>query len=319
MTCHRDIDALWAAFRSTLPTECQQDAHELPVTLRLAPLAGVPWSEVFKHEVTLGVPAMLAPALPQVSPSMVRSALLAHMLAVIEAFCTDRIEDGQVESSPELSRLVGLIRAARDRAIEGLGFFEPSPYLLAESRTMASITTERALLTEGVGLSFYEYLVVSLGKQNAYFPASLALARAAGYGARQQAALLRMLQGLVLGLQFQDDVVDWEDDWHQGGAWAVGLSRSVQLDESSPDRATEPDTPQRLVFRSGVLERMLWLAYRRYREARRLATALGAHRIAAWARQQEVQAADLARNEAEHAGYAVRAHKLAHWAAEVLA
>jgi hypothetical protein len=64
---------------------------------------------------------------------------------------------------------------------------------------------------------------------------------------------------------------------------------------------------------------MLARALIHFRTARRLAAALGAHRLAAWTRLLESRMTLLVAAEARSPGYAVRAHALAAWAGEVLA
>jgi hypothetical protein len=170
-----------------------------------------------------------------------------------------------------------------------------------------------------VPLSFADYAKLSLAKQAAAFPASVALAKAAGWGGRRENAVRHVLRGIVLGLQFQDDVVDWEEDWRKGGAWAVCLggglgTRAGAVRDGKPDLTMA----RRQVHRSGVLAMMIELARWRYREARRLADFLGADGLSDWARAQERAAAELAEREGDSAGYAVRAHQLSGWATEVI-
>jgi hypothetical protein len=64
---------------------------------------------------------------------------------------------------------------------------------------------------------------------------------------------------------------------------------------------------------------MLGESHRNYRAARMRASVLGLHQLASWASDKETRAAHLAKMEREHAGYAVRMHALAPWAAEILA
>jgi hypothetical protein len=37
-----------------------------------------------------------------------------------------------------------------------------------------------------------------------------------------------MLESIGVGLQLHDDVIDWEEDWARGGAWAVALARGLR-------------------------------------------------------------------------------------------
>ena len=195
----------------------------------------------------------------------------------------------------------------------------PSPYEQAERTALASIHTERILLEHCRSLSFDDYAQLSRGKQAVAFPASLALAAASGWEDRQVIAVERVLEGIVLGLQYHDDVVDWEDDWKKGRSWAVCLCRNV-LGEGyvPPQEVGRPEEVRQQVHQSGVLHTMLNMARRSYRQAAGLSSVLGVTRLASWAREQERAMAKLAAHEADSAGYVVREHLLFNWAMEVL-
>jgi hypothetical protein len=130
------------------------------------------------------------------------------------------------------------------------------------------------------------------------------------------------LSGVWLGLQFEDDAGDWEDDWKRGqGAWAVSLARrrlEAVKEQRSEDRPTEPDLIRRRVLGMRVLYFMLRGARHQYRAASRYSRLLGAQRLDAWARQRTDRLNEILPLEERHAGYVVRAKKLSAWAAEVL-
>src|SRR5581483_1548938 len=112
-----DIDILYEAFRTRLSPPLRDYARGLAKALELAPSADVPWSAVFKHEITLGAPRLIAQAMPSIPGARLGSALLSHMLSIIEAFGTDRIADGQVPATPELLELLSAMQSARDAAL----------------------------------------------------------------------------------------------------------------------------------------------------------------------------------------------------------
>ena len=314
-----NVDAIWTAFCGTLPPDLQPEARALARGVGLVPLADVPWSNIFKNEVTLAAPALFATAMAQATPQMVVAATTAHMLAVIDAFATDRMLDRQATDSPRMSRLLEHVRAERDRAMRELTGRAASPYREAEYSAVCAINTERILLEHALSLSFSDYYQLSFAKQAVAFPASLALARVAGWDSRRERAIERVLGGIVLGLQFHDDVVDWEDDWKKGGSWAVSLSRGLGIrDIAFHGGKPDMESVRRQVHRSGVLATMMTLARWRYRKAARLAAMLGADRRSRWAREQELSAVELAKHESNSAGYVVRAHQLSSWAMEVL-
>jgi hypothetical protein len=64
---------------------------------------------------------------------------------------------------------------------------------------------------------------------------------------------------------------------------------------------------------------MLERGSRHFRASARLASALGAERLATWTRSQQRRLEEITLRERESSGYAVRARQLHAWATEVLA
>jgi hypothetical protein len=311
------VDDLYADFASSLGGELAEHARDLPRALRLAPSANAPWSAVFSHEITLGAPALFAEAMLGVSLLTVRDATLAHMLGVIDAFGTDRIEDGQVEATPALTAVLERIRRKRDsawgRILEGSWGDSVVDPTAADWVTNHAILTERALLTSKEPVGFTTYESIALAKQSAGLVASVALARAAGWSPRRRLATRRTLESIALGLQMHDDVVDWEDDQSRGGSWVMALVRGDR------DPAMDPQGLRPAVLKSGVLEVLLRRARWHMRAAAARAHALGAERLASWARGREERLSRLVDAESRSPGYAIRVNALSAWATEVLA
>ncbi|WP_434047224.1 MULTISPECIES: hypothetical protein [Sorangium] len=225
------VDELYKAFWRTLPGMLHAEAQGLAHTLGLTPSRDVPWSAVFSNEFTLAAPALLADAMPGVRGATVQDALLAHLLAVIEAFATDGIQDAQVRPTWQLEALLAHARRARDEALRRVapGVADPAiDFARADEATLLAIEAERALLASGEPAGFSRYYALSLAKQRVGFPASIALAHAAGWTAAQREVLSRMLSSVWLGLQLHDDVLDWQDDYQRGGAWAVVLASELR-------------------------------------------------------------------------------------------
>ena len=318
----RSIDALYSGFVNTLPAVLRPLANDLPHGLGLAPTAGLPFSAVFSHEVTLEAPVLIAEAFPRASGELVRTATLGHALSVIEAFATDRLEDSQVRSTPELLEILEYIRSARDAVLEQISAGGARLVRDADRTTREAIRQERELVGRVDAASFDDYRRISLAKQAVGFPASVTFARAAGATESQVEEVRRALSGVWLGLQFEDDAVDWEDDWRRGhGAWAVSLARrrlEAVKEHRTEDRPTEPDLIRRRVLSMRVLYLMLRAARHQYRSAWRYARAARLRRLAEWAEQRSLRLDRILPLEEQHAGYVVRARKLAPWAAEVL-
>jgi hypothetical protein len=316
------IDALYAGYVNALPAPLRAAARELPHVLKLAPAPGKSWSEVFSNAVTLEAPRLLADGLESARPEQVRTAVLAHGLAVIEAFGQDRIADRQVTSTPLLLELLSKFREDRDALLHELWPASVADARAADQETQAAILEERSLLSRISAVTFAEYRRISLSKQAVGFPATVALAHAVGAPAARVEQLKRILSGVWLGLQFEDDAGDWEDDWRRGGgAWAVSLARrrleAVGSDRSD-ERPTEPDLVRKRVLKMRVLYLMLRDARHQYRTAWRHARVVPVPSIVSWTEQRQARLDNLLPLEDRHAGYVVRAIKLGFWAAEVL-
>jgi|CZKU01.1.fsa_nt_gi hypothetical protein len=322
MNVHELVDELFEVFADRIGEPLGAGARDLPRALSLAPVS-VPWSRVFSHEVTLGAPALFAEAMPAVDPAVLRNAVLAHLLAVVDAFGTDRIEDDQIVASPTLFAVLGQARRERDRAMGRVfgGAVPPEfDFRAADALTMCAIRRERAVLLSGRPVDLETYERAALDKQCAGIVASVALARAAGWSPARCRTVRLILESISLGLQLSDDVVDWEDDLGRGGAWAVSVMKGSQPPASGVMKiAGGPESIRTQVLQSGVLGSILVRAWVHMRRARRRASVLGARKLAAWSAGQERKLRSLAAAEIRNAGYAVRAKALAAWACEVLA
>jgi hypothetical protein len=265
---------------------------------------------------------MIAEGFPKAQPELVRRAVLGHALSVIEAFGYDRVADGQVQRTPELLALLEHLRSARDSVLEKVLPGSSGMARIADQETRDAIREEHALLARVGPASLGDYQRISLAKQALGLPASVALALAAGATESQVEEVKRTLRGVWLGLQFEDDAVDWEDDWRRGqGAWAVSLARrklEAVREQRPDDPPTEPDMIRRRVFATRILYALLRLSRHQYHSAWRYARIVGGTRLAAWAEKRKIRADELLLLEDKHAGYVVRSKKLAAWAAEVL-
>lgn len=314
------IDELWEDFARGLPADLRADAAALSVSLRFTSSADPRWSRAFAHEITLGAPLLVAEGMPSVPAALVRDAARAHLLAMVEAFGTDRLLDGQLDLNPAIPRVIEAARAARDAALARVlpaavsaGDLDLT-YTRADHEMAAAMREEDAVFRGGEPASWPRYLRVARSKKRVARPASLSLAVAAGWDARRRRALSRLLDAVCVALQIDDDVIGWEADLYRGGAWAASLAAQVPFRSDPRDRKTVPVSARRLVSESGALLRMVQQSVRSFRAARRLAGALGLTRLAAWARAREAHAADLVNREAATPGIAGRAHDLAGWA-----
>lgn len=318
----RLIDHLYEAFRTTLPDHLRYEASCLAHTLGLAPSPKIPWSAVFGHPITLTAPLMVAEAMKGIPPRHVRDAVLAHMLAVIEAFGSDRVEDRQITPTARLVELLAEMRDARDEALERVAPGVSDPHLdfsAAWKSARGAAALESAIFANDYAVDIEGYVQLSADKQRFAYPASIALAYAAGWTEDMREALRQMIMAIALGLQIHDDVMDWNDDHARGGAWAVALAHWTHNHVSASERETMRPGVQSLVLQTGVLVQMLASARQQFRIAEQCATALDLPQIAGWCEERAGKMEDLARGEAAYPGYAARSRVLSSWIREVIA
>jgi hypothetical protein len=312
------VDDLYEEFASGLGGDLAGHARDLPRALRLVPVRNARWSAAFAHEITLAAPALFVDALPGVSILMVREAVRAHMFSVIDAFGTDRIEDGQVSLAAETLTVLERMRSERDTAIARLASAAPDVRIdpsAVDRVTARAMLRERQLLRPGTKVDLATYEKVSLAKQSAGVIATSVLARATGCSPARHRAIQSTLESVAMALQMHDDVVDWEDDQARGGSWVVSLMRGL-APPSPDDTGGAPLRAQ--VLGSDVLLRMLRRSRWHMRAAAIRARALGATSVAAWAKARAETLASLVAAESRSSGYSIRSHALSAWATEVL-
>ncbi|MEM9694788.1 MAG: hypothetical protein AAGA56_19730, partial [Myxococcota bacterium] len=320
------VDARYRRMLAGLPPALRLPAEQLPYRLGLVPAPEITWGSVFHHRITLEAPAVIfegllaTPGLPTFTP-----VADAHLLAIVDAFATDRVMDGQLREGVELGELLEVLsrlREVRDRRLKEVDADAASAFHEADDRARDAMDRERHALSGRIPVGFDAYEAISFAKQAPAFPACLALARAldpAGHLPRRVHAVLR---AIVLGLQFYDDVLDWEDDRERGGAWAVCLALH-RLQASLEERAdvqsarlTRDIRP--LVLSSGTLHAMLLFAGQQFRIAATLAGSLGAVELHAWAAERAGYIEALAEKEKVSPGMAIRMHRLRHFRSEVI-
>jgi hypothetical protein len=299
---HEGIDRTYARFVRELPADLAAIAHDLPHRLGLTPNPGTPWSRIFNNGAVLGLPMLLLADPSRVPPEITRTAAAAHLFAIIGAFARDRIDDGQVVVGLRERAIIDRLDRARDAALAPLRALAPAfirDFGWAERMTAESVAEERATAAGQEPATLARYLAVAWKKQGLAFPAALAAAAAAGLPAEAQRQVEAVAAGAALGLQYRDDVVDWEDDLVHGFAWAPAVFASA---------AAAPAPISTLAARlhaSGGLVRMLGMSSAAFGSAANAAAALGAEALATWAREQAELTAELARHEAVSPGFAV--------------
>lgn len=314
------VDGLLAEFCGSFAGALREEARRLPFTLGFAKDPSVPWSRVFNHEVTLAAPAMVAEAMPDVPLDAVKHALIGHALAVIEAMGTDRIEDGQVNPTAALCKVLGAARSIRDEhlLLVARGERRMLDPAVIDHEFNDAIRLEREILVGQRPVDFELYEAISKRKQVCGLMGCDALAVRAGWEERRRAALRRVILGVALGLQLYDDVVDWEEDAAHGRSWVLALVLSQKRALRPWPAPVDPYEHRARVLASGVLARMLRRCRLHFRAAARRARAVGTSRLAAWCGERAELIGQLAEREVQSPGFVIRARALAPWARTVL-
>jgi hypothetical protein len=285
------------------------------------PPKGTLWSELVSHRLTWLTPGIVADAMPRADADIVLAATSAHVLALSEGAAIERVKGGTLTPSRELGEVLEHLRRARDKLIARVGRtpIGIQGYVPAALVTSRAMSEGRALLASPGGVPLSAYRRVTRDKWRLALPAPLVLAHAAGWTTDEKRSLETMLVTLWTAMQICDDVLRWERDLIRGGAWPAALIGEHADDPTWPPEETRGVPLRKRVHRSGVLARLLREAQRCFSVGGDRANALRLHDVALWAKNRENYIDRLAEAEDEHAGYAVRAHALAPWVAEVLA
>ncbi len=304
------VDELYEAFTRTLPPTLARAAEGLAATLHLVPQAGIPWSQVFQHEIVLAAPALLAPAVPHVAQEVVRQATQTHLLAVVHAFARDRVLDGEAKPQATTLALLDALRNARDAALaEVLGRDgEDASLRYDDDDAERAFADERVILAGEGEADFATYREIARRKQGAAYPATVALACAAGWSRTDLGRVRAVLEGIALGLQMYDDAVDWPKDFARHASWAATVAGASGLPTGAASDA---------VRASGILPRLVEEGRAELAHAAADARGMKAHAIADWAHGREIALERIAAEEKNAPGYAARAIALGGWMNEV--
>jgi hypothetical protein len=174
----------------------------------------------------------------------------------------------------------------------------PMTFASATEQLRRAVVHEREVLEGRRAPSWALYREVSSKKQALSFPASVVAARAAGWTAEDEQLVHDVVEGVALGLQYRDDVVDWMEDHERGASWAVALS--------ARSRAEDVTTLAEVLHDRRILVRMLEMSRDEFMRASGAAAALGATQVARWAAGQAELTDYLARDERSDPGATVR-------------
>lgn len=294
------IDATYEAFCAALPPRIGRLARRLALDLGLAITPQVPWSRCFPDAVVLGLPRLLVEGHEgETERSILGAAAVAHMLAIVGAYGQARVDDGTASST--VSSVLEVTRRARDQALARLTdrVGQARDFAWAEAEVMRAQAEGQEVFAAGERVDLERYLRVALQRRALVFPASQAMAAAAGWGARDRVKVHAAIEAAALGLQIREDVSLWMDDELRGGSWAV-----VVAGRRRPGGSIV--ALQRRLAAEGRLCALLRIAADAFRRSADAAAALGAVGFASWGSSQALLTEGLAEDEAAVPGATVR-------------
>lgn len=314
------VDAVYEAFVQKLPRSNREIAERLSDVLGLAP-AGVAWSRVFAHEITFAAPSLVASGMPSLHASVVREAVLAHMLLVLEGMLREGLATGGVERSAGIERLLAQMSTARDQAASFMTVAvcaHESHFDLALNRFEQAIAVEQSVLEPLEPLDFGLYDRIVSAKQALLLPAPDALALRAGWSDARRHRLRQVLTLAGSAMRMYQDVVGWEEAQMRGGSWTLVLARRRASVGSAGVSQPVPASTRVEVLESGVLPDLLQRALRNLVAAAKLARRAGLPELDEWAKAHALSFEELHRAELRYPGYAARAKELRGWAETIL-
>lgn len=176
---------------------------------------------MFHNPITRTLPGAVAEAFPTVTPVHLRRLGLAHVLCLALAFLDDRLNDDDVAFSRDLNLLKRSMEAemqARLSEVVGThaGYWRAArqalrDYAVAHVREAADWRGGRA-----EDDSHARYARAAAGKLAPARLSALAVAILGGASTSVQTRITRAVDECVIGLQYVDDVDDWEEDYRRG-------------------------------------------------------------------------------------------------------
>lgn len=291
------VDALFDGFVAKLPRKLKAPARDLPRRLGLTSVKNTPWSAVFSNPAVLGLPSLvLANGRCPCSPATLHAAARAHLMATIGAIGITRIDAGQVSVTSVTAELVSQVQRLRNAALNHLDQGDaPVTWNWAQRQVWGASLGERTVFRGNEPATWESYRAIALMKQGLALPAILAAAKAEGWSSEVQQLAGEAIRGVMLGLQYRNDVLNWCEDHVRKASWAVALL---------PPETAEIPVERRLAAH-GVLVKMLELSRDAFERANVAAAALEAGHLAHWTAQQASLTGGLARMEAHCPGAAV--------------
>ncbi len=314
------IDSVFDEFSSLLGDGLREAAEELPELLEMAP-AGTAWSSIYAHPLPLAAPACVADPRKSLPEPIVREAVKAHMMAVIEAVVRERREIGAIKMTRRLEDLLVQFRLYRDRAaanIPGNGGAPSAAFDFALQHLEQVLSLEAQLHEDQGPANLAVYERFAAGKHAPWLPASDLLAQACGWPRARRLQLRELIVAVGVGWRAYADVVEWEAAETHGVSWAVLLARGLSANKGDGGKATLGSSVRREVLESGALVLLLQRAHHHLKAAAKLAKGLEIEELAQWAATQAAAFGELRRAEREYPGYAVRAKALRAWLHEVV-
>lgn len=229
----------------------------------------------------LGLPAMLAPAFPDVAPAALQQLLLSSFLYSRYTYYLDDLLDGDaVPTAPGQGEVLLAWVHLHEHAIRGLSSLFPNDHSFWDyfSQTQQAFAQaqqlERAAATSTTPWSRPDYEQLAIGKAAVAEGLVHALAGLSSSDQHRQ-AVLTCLRHYHLALQYEDDIRDFSRDVQEGQHTLAYDEVLAFLQAQGVPVPANPGHLQAFLFTSGVAEQHLARAAQLYEQIAAVATELG--------------------------------------------
>ncbi len=210
----------WDSCVVALPSMLRVAADELPGKLRLKKGASqADWIGQFTPLVLL-YPQYQAEGFPEVPSEKCLRANVAHLHLLIYAFLEDRLRDGQVELTASELHFVDRMRRDGQSLLDGLG--APDPWVRSALRDLQDDFSQSHVLrytaSSAPSSRMRRSSIITIASQKASYGvlASFALLHTHGIRRGDLRKMKNAFDCLVTGLQWLDDLDDWQEDLLNG-------------------------------------------------------------------------------------------------------
>ncbi|MBI1814677.1 MAG: hypothetical protein HYR72_06850 [Deltaproteobacteria bacterium] len=231
------IDHLYRRWlRSALPPTLREVARALPHAMSFSPQPRWrTWRDVYGTPVFRALPFLIAEAFPSVPRATLEQLGVAHVLIILLALIDDRLNDRQLA----FARDTNLLRYAVEGEIHALLGTTVGPradfwrrFRRDVSEYVDGHSTEPVLwIGRRPAYTHSHYARDSAAKTAVCRITAVAVALLGGAPPPAVRRVVALLDHYLVGMQYLDDAVDWEEDF-RGGRWTYFLQLHLRPQEA---------------------------------------------------------------------------------------